>query len=356
MTVIKSGIDKATQGMADKLAERRRQRDEARENAPLATTDAGPGVATPSPAPPPPKSGTGAIFARQEQGLLQQLEDLKQRLAESQAAGVGSLIPTGKIRPSRFHNRFEADLDPVLDPDFAELVASIAETGGNKVPALVLRIEGEDAYELVWGHRRWKACELGEFDLLAQVEETMDPRVIAHLQLVENANRKNPSVLDMAKQMASQLEQKAWESQAELAAIVGKSEGWVSQRLEIARLDPILQICHPNHHLLTGKQLLKICKLAKRQPAAYKQRLQVVSSRKQEWSSQKATHYILNGEEAKKAPGPGLAQLQTSKRGLTLRVREMPSPVKAAKFQEALNKLLKEFGLLPADSATEATQ
>lgn len=92
---------------------------------------------------------------------------LQERLRKFDGGLVTRQIDPTAIRPSRWANRHEASF---ATPAFASLKASIALAGGNAQPILV-REHLPDQFEIVFGHRRHRAClELG-IPVLAVVAE-----------------------------------------------------------------------------------------------------------------------------------------------------------------------------------------
>jgi ParB family chromosome partitioning protein len=99
--------------------------------------------------------------------LQNEVQVLQERLKKFDGALVTRQIDPTSIRPSRWANRHEASF---ATPAFESLKASIALAGGNAQPILV-REHLPDQFEIVFGHRRHRAClELG-IPVLAVVSE-----------------------------------------------------------------------------------------------------------------------------------------------------------------------------------------
>lgn len=111
---------------------------------------------------------------------------LKQRLEEFADAKVTKLIDPKKIKPSKWANRHELSF---ASEEFASLKREIATAGGNIQPIKVRPVLGQsDNYELVFGHRRHRAClELG-LDVLALVEVMGDADLFCQMDR-ENRER-----------------------------------------------------------------------------------------------------------------------------------------------------------------------
>jgi ParB family chromosome partitioning protein len=90
--------------------------------------------------------------------LKDELEVLRGRLRDFDGSLVARQVDPGSIKASRWANRHEASFSTAA---FAALKASIEHAGGNTQPILV-RDHGAGQYEIVFGHRRHRAClELG---------------------------------------------------------------------------------------------------------------------------------------------------------------------------------------------------
>ena len=293
------------------------------------------------------KSGTGQFLARREHSLQSQITELQRQL---EAAGVQA-IPADKIEPSRYYNRFSLDVDASADSDFAELLSSITADGGNAVPALLHRNEDGETYELIYGHRRWAACKHAGVPLNAYVKDGLDGREVARLQLLENSSRKDPSIIDKSKQVASQLKGGAWKGgQSELAQAMGISQAYVSYLNDIGQNIPAtLQMVHPNHHKITLKQARRICDLAKKAMPDLKTRMEWVRNNKPTLSAEEATFYLIEGKQTVSRDGP-VVQWSASSGGVTLKARGLTQAT-AVKLSSRIESLLIELGLSTRDEA-----
>lgn len=294
-------------------------------------------------------SGVSALMREEEVGLRGENSALRAKMEalQAQLADQGvKRVETGLISASRFYNRFEMDLNEQADEEFKELVASIRTGGGNSIPALLNRIDGqEEKYELVYGHRRWAACRIVGVPLNAYVHEGLEPKVIARLQLIENSDRKDPSVLDRAKQIASQMESGAWSTQGELAKEVGISGGQVSKLLDIARYVPkTLQMAHPNHHKITFNQARALAKLGENSMALLKERIEEIRGMRASLSAEEATNWLLSGKKAADAGSKTKVVWTASPTGMTLKIRGLAT-ARSLELSKRIEQLLSEYGL-----------
>ena len=133
-------------------------------------------------------------------------------------------IPTDRIKdPER---PLRANLTPESVDD---LVFSIREVG---IIQPLIVCESGDGFELIAGHRRLLAAEvlqLNEVPCLVVETNNQDKEV---LKLHENIGRQDISPIDWANHL-DYLKQQYKLSNAKLAEMIGFSEGWVSEHLEV---------------------------------------------------------------------------------------------------------------------------
>jgi ParB family chromosome partitioning protein len=102
-----------------------------------------------------------------------------------------SQVPLGALRANPFQPRRE-----FAEEELAELASSIREHG--VLQPIVVRRQGE-AYELVAGERRWRACALlGHATIPAVVRDVNDDQML-ELALVENVQREDLNPMELAR-------------------------------------------------------------------------------------------------------------------------------------------------------------
>jgi ParB family chromosome partitioning protein len=160
--------------------------------------------------------------------------------------GKEILIDPQTIRPSKWANRHAASY---LQPEFLDLKRSIAAGGGNTVPVKVrpitARASGKTSkvtFELVYGHRRHKAClELG-MPVRAIVQVATDEQLVAQMH-AENLHRRDLSAYERGLAYEQMLAGKLFKNPAELARKLGVDAGDVSRLRFLATLPPeILEV------------------------------------------------------------------------------------------------------------------
>lgn len=120
----------------------------------------------------------------------------------------------------------------------AELVFSIREVG--LLQPIVVRPVGGDAFELIMGERRWRACqEAGLTTIPAIVRESGDD-VMLRDSLLENLHRSQLNPLEEAAAYGQLLEDFGC-THEELAQRIGRSRPQISNTLRLLRLSPPVQ-------------------------------------------------------------------------------------------------------------------
>jgi ParB family chromosome partitioning protein len=163
---------------------------------------------------------------------LLDLNSLDRPRAES---GQPLLLDPATIRASRWANRHEASFQGT---DFEELKAEIADAQGNVQPIKVrpLReMEGLVAWEVVYGHRRHRAClELG-LRVQAVVGELDDRSLWIEMER-ENRGRRELSAWEQGTQYRRALGAGLFASMSALARSIGRQPSQVSRAIAIAEL------------------------------------------------------------------------------------------------------------------------
>lgn len=200
------------------------------------------GDSAPAAEPHKPKTAPGTMmgFLTAQSGAVQEAEALKERVrALEEEAPLRKLDPA-TIRPSRWANRHEATFHTA---EFAELKAEIAAAAGNVQPIKVRPIPvlngstpPESAtYEVIFGHRRHRACfELG-IPVLAAIEEATDLSLFEQMER-ENRGRKNLSAWEQGTMYRKALDDGLYSSLRRLAEGLGVDVSLVSKSVSLARL------------------------------------------------------------------------------------------------------------------------
>lgn len=128
-----------------------------------------------------------------------------------------------------------------------ELIDSILAEGGQKVPAVVRRVDGDPDhdFEVIAGTRRhWSISWLRqnsypEMQFVAQVA-VLDDEAAFRLADLENRARKDVSDLERARNYAAALRQHYGNQMSRMAERLKVSKGWLSKMLKVAALPDVV--------------------------------------------------------------------------------------------------------------------
>ena len=189
------------------------------------------------------KTGPGEMLAFRGQMLAAEGEVARLRDALQQFDGS---LPTKKLDPStvvpsRWANRHDASFST---PDFIRFKADIEHAGGNVQPIVVRPPDADgQGYEIVFGHRRHRAClELGLPVLAAIWTAPMSDLELFAAMDRENRERADLSAWEQGTMYRKALEEQMFPSQRRLAESLGVSHTWVRKAIAVADIpDPVVQ-------------------------------------------------------------------------------------------------------------------
>lgn len=168
--------------------------------------------------------------------LRGKLDDALTDLQQWDGAKAARLIDARQIIASRFANRHELGFS---SPEFAQLKAEIESAGGNVQPIKVRSTgaggAGLPMYELVFGHRRHRAClELG-LPVLAVIDNLEDRALFVEMER-ENRSRKDLSAWEQGTMYRRALQLGLFPSNRKLAEAVGVDLSALGKALALAEL------------------------------------------------------------------------------------------------------------------------
>jgi len=183
-----------------------------------------------------PRTAPGQLMAFREHVLQadEQVADLRKRLEQFEGATPAQRLDPRRVRPSEYANRHP---DQFKTAAYETLKRDIAATEGNVEAILVRPIPGNEVhdYEVVFGHRRHRAClDLG-IPVLALIREVTDTQLWVAM-FAENLDRENLSPYETGVMYRNALSRRLFASQDELAAKIGRSKGHISQAMQVAGL------------------------------------------------------------------------------------------------------------------------
>lgn len=134
------------------------------------------------------------------------------------------------IRPSKFPVRYP---DPKNSPELTHLKLSIKEHG--LLQPIVVR-PLEHGFEIVAGHRRFAACKSLRWRFIpCKIREFSDKHAY-EIQLTENLQRKTMDPIEEAEAYQKYIVDFGWGGTSDLGRRIGKSEEYVSHRIQLLRL------------------------------------------------------------------------------------------------------------------------
>jgi ParB family chromosome partitioning protein len=181
------------------------------------------------------RTAPGQLLAAQAGmvALQDELTALRDKLRRLDGSLVTRRIDPTCISPTRWANRHEASF---ATTEFEGLKASIALAGGNVQPVLV-REQSPERYEVVFGHRRHRAClELGLPVLAVVAEQSLGDQEVFLSMERENRERADLSPFEQGRSYLSALEAGLFPSLRRLAEAVGVSHTWVRKSMLVAQL------------------------------------------------------------------------------------------------------------------------
>ncbi|MGE0314375.1 MAG: ParB/RepB/Spo0J family partition protein [Lautropia sp.] len=189
------------------------------------------------------KTAPGQMFAMRGAmtAVEHELEELRKRLAQYADSAPARKLDPASVHPSRWANRHPASFDT---KEFSALKSEIEHAGGNVQPILV-RPDAQRAgtYEIVFGHRRHRACaDLGLPVLAVVWSDPMSELDLFSAMDRENRSRTDLSAFEQGTMYQRALDEALFPSIRRLAEALGVSHTWVRKTLAVAQLPaPIVE-------------------------------------------------------------------------------------------------------------------
>ena len=188
-----------------------------------------------------PRTAVGGMaqFVTTQSPLHREAEELRKIVATFEGARVVKALSPATVIPSAWANRHNASFD---SSEFSELKREIREAGGNVQPIKVrplngstVPIESAPRYEIVFGHRRHRACLDLNLPVNALIEEVDDQRLFEQMER-ENRGRKNLSAWEQGNMYLNALDRGLYPSQRRLSEAIGVDVALVSKSIALAKL------------------------------------------------------------------------------------------------------------------------
>ncbi len=172
-----------------------------------------------------------------------------QHAAENAASGTSGRdtlksLPLDIISPGPFQPRSIFDADRL-----EELAESIRHQG--VIQPVVVRVKGDDQYELIAGERRWRAAQMADIDKIPAIVRDVPDEIAIAMALVENIQRENLNPIEEATALRRLVDEFQMTHQ-EAGDSVGRSRSAVSNLLRLLELSEEVRELVDARHLEMG--------------------------------------------------------------------------------------------------------
>jgi ParB family transcriptional regulator, chromosome partitioning protein len=172
-------------------------------------------------------------FRSHMQESNQRVQELEKRLEAFEGGQLQKDLDADKVHPSRWANRHHAAF---ATADFEALKLDIQAAGRNVQPILVRPLADRPGeYEIVFGHRRHRACQELGLPVTAVISSLDDRSLFAAMDR-ENRARKDLSPFEQGDMYRRALDEGLYASLRQMAQELGVDAGNVSKAMAIARL------------------------------------------------------------------------------------------------------------------------
>jgi ParB family chromosome partitioning protein len=175
-------------------------------------------------------------FMVERSSAHKEVEQLREKLRFFDGSTPARHVDSKDIVASDWANRRE---DSFRDAKFADFKSEIASAGGNVQPIKIRARgarDGQPAFEIVFGHRRHRAClELGLPVLAIVGSEMTDQQLYVEMER-ENRNREDLSAWEQGMMYARALDAGLFPSAKQLAAAIDVDLGQIGKAMALAKL------------------------------------------------------------------------------------------------------------------------
>lgn len=146
---------------------------------------------------------------------------------------IGRTLPIEKIYPNPEQPRVDIG-------DLKELASSIKQNGVLE-PILVKPNKDDGTWMIIAGERRWRASNLAGLEEVPCIELDLDEKSIAEIALIENLQRKDLNIWEIADGLAY-LAEKFDYTHEDISKKIGKSRSTVTESLTIAGIPDSIRV------------------------------------------------------------------------------------------------------------------
>jgi ParB family chromosome partitioning protein len=198
----------------------------------------------------------------QEMGLTELLSNINKPVTQNM---VGKLLQVDidALIPGKYQPRQQFNEEALL-----ELSQSIKSQG--IIQPLIVRLASMNTYEIIAGERRWRAAKMAGLATLPIVIKEIDNEAAMAMGLIENMQREDLNVMDMAQGMDRLIHEFSLTHQS-IADVLGKSRAAVTNTLRLLQLEAPLQDLVKTSRLEMGhaRSLLSLPTASRLQAAEY---------------------------------------------------------------------------------------
>jgi len=280
--------------------------------------------------------------------LRLKVEVAQARAAEFDGASVERKIDPNLIVASVWANRSEQSF---LSKDFSELKKDIESQGGN-VQAIKVRPHKDTAgrFEIVFGHRRHRAClELG-IKVLAVVEDLSETELFCQMDR-ENRARKDLSPIEQGRMYAQALDNGLFPSARKLSEFIGADLSNMGKALTLARLPAPVLDAFPSVFDLQYRWGKVLDEILKKEPELLLSRANDAKTVLQNATSKEVFQYLTEGGGTVPPPTPlpktlrgkggqtGTFAIDPAKRSVTIQLSNF-DPTRASEIEKLIAGLI----------------
>ena len=249
------------------------------------------------------RTGPGAFVAHlaRESEVFGENQVLKNELKIWSDASPTRKLEPACVLPSKWANRHR---DSYENAAFLALKADIESAGGNVQAIKVRPIPGSDPqrYEIVFGHRRHRACmELG-LPVLAVIESINEQALFVEMDR-ENRQRADLRPYEQGEMYRRALDEGLYASLRKLAEAIGVQASNVSVAIKIARLPVDVLNAFPSRLDIQYRWALPLADALEKEPDVVLKKAKTISASKNDAPRSAVDVYRTLIETVKETPG-----------------------------------------------------
>jgi len=248
------------------------------------------------------RTGPGAFVAHlaRESEVFGENQVLKNELKFWADATPAKKLDPSCVLPSKWTNRHS---DSFENADFLALKADIESAGGNIQAIKVRPIPGSDPqrYEIVFGHRRHRACLELNLPVLALIESINEQALFVEMDR-ENRQRSDLRPYEQGEMYRRALDEGLYGSLRKLAEAIGVQPSNVSVAIKIARLPDDVLNAFPSRLDIQYRWALPLTDAVEKEPDLVLKKAKAIAASKADAPHSAVDVYRLLAGTGKEAP------------------------------------------------------